>query len=836
MPIDDTPSDPFARIASAVAQSAATDTGQGPAAEEEIQVCPAPADAPPLPAFSRVGDLAAKWAFRDASGAVLRWTLRFEKPNGEKDIRPATLWRNLTTGRLRWQMKAGADPRPLYGLDDLAARPDAVVLVVEGEKTTDAARLRFPELVTMTWPGGSNAVGKADWSALAGRSVVVWPDADEPGVKAAQSVVRAVIAAGADAASAIELPPGLPKGWDLADEWPASLHATAAGQLVQRALSAGRTEVIIPHGYSSDSCGWYWQPPAGKDGEEPPPRLRLCGPFEVVALARDEEGLGWSVILTFIDLDGRRHREIVGRGELAGDGTAVRSRLADAGLEMAPSRAARERLQGLLGRIATVQRARLVASTGWKNGLYVLPHRTVGAPSRETVVFRGRPGGTYHGEAGSYDAWRAQVAAPMRGNALGLFAIAAAFAGPLLRDLGAEGGGFHFRGGSSTGKTTLLAVAGSVCGGGGPMGFSQSWRNTDNALEAVALAHNDGMLALDELRALAPEAAGAAAYALATGATKGRLRADAELRARPTWLVIILSTGELGLAALIGLARGKDKAYAGQELRLIDLAVDMGREMGAWEAIHDAASSAAFSETVKRAAETHYGHALPLFVERFLARKAEMLEAARAIQADFLTTVLNEDDHGQARRGAQRFAVVAAAGEMAALLDVVPWAPGEASGAAAALFRRWAAAFGRTAHREDREAVLTVRRFIERYEGSRFKSLKEGQSEEDRLYDEAAHAGSREGEARSLDVAGWKGVHAGHGLVFHFNTETAKTELFAGLDADGALRALKKAGFLISNGGEGRLTNKVSIPGVGKRNFYSVSATIMESDLSDDAT
>ncbi|MDP3406600.1 MAG: DUF927 domain-containing protein [Brevundimonas sp.] len=827
--------DAFARIASAVAQSTAEGVAPAPVVEEEVQVVPAPVDAPALPAFSKVGRLVASWPYRDASGAVLRHTLRFEKPDGEKDIRPVTLWRNLTTGRLVWRLKAGADPRPLYGLDRLAARPEAPVLIVEGEKTADAAQRLFPDMVAMTWPGGSNAVGKADWKALTARSVAVWPDADEPGLKAAQTVVRAVLAAGADGASAVDLSPNLPKGWDLADPWPGGMDLETAGQRIQRALRAGRTEVAFPPGYTAGAEGVFFQPPVDKDGDDAPPRQWLCSAIEFAALARDEDGEGWSIIVTFPDRDGRQHREIIGHGELAGDGTTVRSRLAAAGLQMAVSRSARERLQVLLSRVSPVQRARLVSSTGWKKGLYVMPHRTVGAPTRETVVFRGRPGGTYHGEAGSYDAWRSQVAEAMRGNALGLFAMSAGFAGPLLRDLGAEGGGFHFRGGSSTGKTTLLAAAGSVCGGGGPMGFTQSWRNTDNALEAVALAHNDGMLALDELRALAPEAAASAAYALATGATKGRLRADSELRARPTWLVIILSTGEIGLAGLINLARGRDKTYAGQELRLIDLAVDMGRDMGAWEEIHGAADPAAFSESIKRAAETHYGHALPMFVERYLANRAELLDAARAVQAQFLTTVLHAEDHGQARRGAQRFAVVAAAGELAALLDVVPWKPGEATAAAAALFRRWAAVFGRTELREDREAILRVRQFIERYEGSRFKALKEGQSEEDRLYDEATQAASREGEARSLDVAGYKGIHAGHGLVFHFNTETAKADLFLGLDADAALHALKKAGFLISNGGPGRLTNKVSIPGVGKRNFYSVSATIMEADLSDDA-
>lgn len=828
------PDDPFARIAGA-AQAAPGGAAAGKAdAKDGVHVSPVPADAPPVPTFNKVpGRLSAKWAYRDASGAVLRWTLRFQKDDGEKDIRPATLWRDPTTGVLKWRLAAGDEPRPLYGLDALAARPDAVVLLVEGEKTADAAAERFPSYVAMTWPGGGNAVSKADFSPLAGRAVVIWPDADEPGSRAAQSAVKACMAAGAVGASVVDLPADLPKGWDLADPWTTVLDAKVASDLIDRAIQSGRTEVIIPRGYRSDAAGWWWAPDSDSKGDAPPPPVWLCGPFQVAALARDEEGLTWSLVLDFKDMDGRKKREIIGKAELAGDGVEVRRRMMGAGLQISTGRAGRDRLQSLLAGLATVQRARLVSSTGWKHGLYVLPHRTVGAAVAEPVIFQGRTGGTYHGEAGSYASWRSDVAAPMQGNALGVFAMSAAFAGPLLRPLNGEGGGFHFRGGSSTGKTTLLAVAGSICGGGGPMGFSQSWRNTDNALEAVALAHNDGMLALDELRALSADAAGAAAYALATGATKGRLRPDAELRARPTWRVMILSTGELSLADLIRLARGKDKAYAGQELRLIDVAVDMGLGLGAWETIGDAESPAAFSEAVKKAGETHYGHALPMFVERYLAKRVEMDEAAAVVQAEFLDTVLQDDDHGQARRGAQRFAVVAAAGELAALLDVVPWSPGEASAAAAKLFRRWAGAFGRTTQREDREAVLRVKGFLERYEGSRFRALKEDESEEDRLYDEGKGRG-REGEARSLDAAGWKGVHEGHGTVFHFNPEFARTDLFSGMDANAALKALKKSGFLVSNGGEGRLTNKVALPGGEKRNFYSIKATILEAELYDE--
>ena len=57
-------------------------------------------------------------------------------------------------------------PRLLYGLERLAARPDAPVLVTEGEKAVDAAGLLIPDSICITSQGGSKAPGKSDWTPL----------------------------------------------------------------------------------------------------------------------------------------------------------------------------------------------------------------------------------------------------------------------------------------------------------------------------------------------------------------------------------------------------------------------------------------------------------------------------------------------------------------------------------------------------------------------------------------------------------------------------------------------------------------------------------------------
>jgi putative DNA primase/helicase len=59
-------------------------------------------------------------------------------------------------------------------------------------KSADAAARVFPENVCITSPGGSKAWKQADWSPLAGRKVLVWPDCDETGEEYGREVARII--------------------------------------------------------------------------------------------------------------------------------------------------------------------------------------------------------------------------------------------------------------------------------------------------------------------------------------------------------------------------------------------------------------------------------------------------------------------------------------------------------------------------------------------------------------------------------------------------------------------------------------------------------------------
>jgi uncharacterized protein (DUF927 family) len=441
------------------------------------------------------------------------------------------------------------------------------------------------------------------------------------------------------------------------------------------------------------------------------------------------------------------------------------------------------------------------------------------------VIFTGEPGALHYRRAGTLAAWRAKVAAVAAGNDLLTFALSLAFLGPILRPLDIEGGGVHFRGSSSCGKTTLAYAAGSVWGGGGPLGFGQTWRSTANALEMVAFGHNDGLVVFDELALVAPEEAGAAAYSLASGQSKARSRADGSLRRRTEWRVAILSTGEIGLSDHIRASKKGERPMAGQELRLLDLSADAGGQMGVWTNLHGAEGPAVLSDEIKAACGRDFGHAGPVFLEAFANRRGEAIDSAKSLVAAFLKSVGRPGDTGQAHRAALRFGAIAAAGELATLFGVTGWSPGQAGDAARRLYHRWATSFGRDRSREANEILRRLRGVIET-ERSSFAPL----GDDDTAPEVEPSAGGRDGEARSLTTKGWRRVRGPE--VSYLFTASGWAAVFQGHNAAEVARTIDEAGFLERDGDGKRFQKKISVRGE-KHWLYCVKGEITEADFGD---
>lgn len=169
----------------------------------------------------------ALWTYRNAAGEQLGHVMRLES-EGKKVTLPVC-WCVKADGSQAWCLRAFPTPRPLYRLDVLAVQPNAVVIICEGEKAADAVTALLPsdDVIAITSPGGSKAAKHTDWSALAGREVIIWPDHDPAGERYARDVFALLKEVGAKriAIAKVEtlirllgsaLGP-IPKGFDAAD-------------------------------------------------------------------------------------------------------------------------------------------------------------------------------------------------------------------------------------------------------------------------------------------------------------------------------------------------------------------------------------------------------------------------------------------------------------------------------------------------------------------------------------------------------------------------------------------------------------------------------------------
>jgi putative DNA primase/helicase len=260
-------------------------------------------------------------------------------------------------------------------------------------------------------------------------------------------------------------------------------------------------------GFTLDAGGvWFRGYNKGGDGLEPP--FHVGPPLRVIARLRDTGNENWGSWLAWEDADGISHRWGMPWQMLKGTAEEVRGELLRLGYPVPMSGRARSLLGEYLSQARPPQTARSVERVGWHDRVFVMPESTIG-DAAEPVFFQCETtAGHIYRERAELSAWRSDIADLCRSNSRLLFAVSAAFAGPLLHWAGDESGGFNLRGPSSCGKTTALRVAASVWGG---PSYVRRWRATDNALEAIATQHSDSLLVLDELAQIDPRIAGEAA-------------------------------------------------------------------------------------------------------------------------------------------------------------------------------------------------------------------------------------------------------------------------------------------------------------------------------------
>lgn len=375
---------------------------------------------------------------------------------------------------------------------------------------------------------------------------------------------------------------------------------------------------------------------------------------------------------------------------LAAGERSVLLALGRAGLPVPIERSRRTALIQAIDAPSTANTLEIHSRVGWcksekagSEDIYVTPLMVYGGRSDIRLDLERVMGNHHFAAAGTLQEWIEHVAALADGNRLLVFCLALAFVGPILRLLEAESFGVQLFNTTSLGKSITAMMAGSVWGGGGPLGFGQSWMTTANALDRTALAHNDAFLVLDETGLAEGEGSAnsslvpKSAYRLVNGMEKARATDQAR---RGSWRIVFLSTSEYSLADLA--SHAGIRLHGGQMVRLIDIPADGGQNMGIFEEIHGAPDSEVFADTMKASACRYYGTAS----QRFLARLVEeVTEDAAGLKAWLHGRVNKYLDRASALRGASgptmrvanHFASIFAAGCLASRYGVLPFKPAE---------------------------------------------------------------------------------------------------------------------------------------------------------------
>ena len=603
-----------------------------------------------------------------------------------------------------------------------------------------------------------------------------------------------------------------------------------AGQPEQAPSDGGRAY----EPFTVDDSG-VWFTGADQDGKRKPPEW-ICSRLTVEARTRDQDGGGWGYYLAFADPLGHQKNWAMPARMLSADGGEYRATLLNMGLTISTTPRARNLLTQYLQSRAPEEFASCTDRIGWHDRAFVLPRETIG-DSAERIVFQSEsPIENTFKAKGTPEQWRERVAAMCVGNSRLAFAVACAYAGPLLRPAGMESGGFHYRGDSSSGKTTALKLAASVYGG---TNYLQRWRATDNALEAIAAQHCDGLLILDELAQIDPKTAGECAYMLANESGKARATRNGTARARQAWRLLFLSAGELGLAD--HMAEGQKRARVGQEVRMADIPADAGAGLGAFEDLHTAPNGAAFAKHITTQAQTVYGATGRAWLQ-WLTEHADTIKASIRTNADTIAArLIPPNASGQVERVGARFALVGAAGELATAAGLTGWPVGESEKAAAACFNAWRAARGGDGNGEIVAMLRAVRRFLETHGEGRFAMWHRGSD------DHAPKTLQRAGVRRMLNADGEPiktnnqfgteygdrmPAALGEGVSFEYFilAETFRAEVCQGFDYKAVSRVLLEHGCLSPDKGRS-FDCRARLPGVGLSWCYHVTPAIFDIDL-----
>ena len=453
---------------------------------------------------------------------------------------------------------------------------------------------------------------------------------------------------------------------------------------------------------------------------------RIAPPLIPVAYARTSDSGDWQLKVRFENRDGIWQTRLVKEVHLRSRGREVLKFLADDGYPLPPAPETQKVLIEALCHPGELPRLLLVGTTGWQGEQlgtqFILGDQVYGGENAEIQPDETLTKlGPNLAQSGSLKGWKRYVAKPAKWNPLLIFALSAAFAPPLIGPLRREPFGLQFFGEGSTGKTTVIDVAGSVWGWGS-RGYHKTWNTTVNALEPTAQAHNDALLALDEVqtgtgeRQKPGESVIPSIFRLLSGEPKKRLGADgSSLSKSPSWKLIYMSTSEFDLRKLAN--DSGQELTKGHQVRCIDIPADTF-QFGCFEHVPDGFdSSAQFARGLRERCTNHHGTPIDAYLQAITADEFNWdnwipwLNARRERFQKELEPVPGLPEN-LADRIVQHFSDIYAAGALASKLEILPFRSRRIRQACAQVYYSAANHYVADRSKQQQWAARVLKRFV----------------------------------------------------------------------------------------------------------------------------
>ena len=451
------------------------------------------------------------------------------------------------------------------------------------------------------------------------------------------------------------------------------------------------------NGFHITPSGIYWREYKAKDEQLEPHDTPLADCMDIVGTGKDTNGAYYRVI-RYQDANSRKPCTFSLPCEQIGTNTGWQM-LQKRGITIFSGRRKRELLADYLQTQGAKTPYTVTNKTGWHGNAYILANGEIIAPNAPIIYNGDTSRAKGYNVSGSLKDWQQHIARYAAGNSRLCLALGTALAAPLLSKIHEAGGGFHIYGNSRDGKTTAALVALSVWGQ--PESLKMAWKGTGYGFDNIALASNDNLLVLDEIGQAKAHVVSDTAYSVIDGKSKIQGAKDGGNREITEWRILLFSTGEYALDAYI--AKNGKEWEAGQAVRLPS--IPASKQYGIYETLHGFANGAALSDHLLDSMEQQHGTAGRAWLEKLQSLTPETIRAARD---SFLPPNLN----GQALTVARRFALAAAALELASEITGLPAGVGAAG--IQQCFEDWLEENG-TGSREEKKLVETLIDFIQQY-------------------------------------------------------------------------------------------------------------------------